>query len=132
MAAALITTSASYITSTKHELEESQLTDRITDVLSAGVNVVAAITPTKANSADSQMSASRLDGEIGNSFYCVASHRPYGIFVAETIQDHNRRASPAGIIDALAAKLLSVRNPAACQRNRKTRVSPKYPRWQIV
>jgi len=45
------------------------------------------------------------------------------ILVVETVQDHNRRqkANPAGIIDALAAKLLSVRN-SGNQRYRKTRV----------
>ena len=75
-----------YIIATKHELEElSQLADRITDVLFTGVNAVAAVTPTKANSAHSQMSAFLDRMEKLETFYRVASHRPRGILVAEII-----------------------------------------------
>jgi len=82
--------------------------------------LITTVTPTKANSADSQMSAlldGAADGEIGNSF--IASCRPRGI-LTETVQDHNRRASPVGIIDALMAKLSSIRNSVAeSQQNKK-------------
>ncbi|XP_011051610.1 PREDICTED: uncharacterized protein LOC105144423 [Acromyrmex echinatior] len=46
------------LASSKHELEElSQLADRITDVLSTGVNAVATVAPTKTSSVDPQISA---------------------------------------------------------------------------
>jgi len=86
--------------------------------------LITTVTPTKANSADSQMSAlldGAADGEIGNSFiaWFIASCRPRGI-LTETVQDHNRRASPVGIIDALMAKLSSIRNSVAeSQQNKK-------------
>ena len=91
-------------------------------MLSAGINVVTAVTPTEANSVDSQMSALLDRVEKLKTRLCVASHRPRDILVAETVQDHNRRTSPAGVIDALVVKLSNVRNPAAgSQRCRKTR-----------
>jgi len=94
--------------------------NQITDILPAGINTVTAVTLTKAKSADSQMSA-LLDRMEKLEIYHVTSHRPRGILVAKTIQDHNRKTSRAGIIDVLK-KLSTVRNPVpGNQRNRKTR-----------
>ena len=55
-AAPTITSASDIITASKLE-ELSQLADRITDVLSTGVNAVTTVAPTKANSVDPQLSA---------------------------------------------------------------------------
>ena len=113
------------LASSKHELEElSQLADRITDVLSTGVNAVATVAPTKANSVDPQLSAiiDRVDWKL---VYRATDYRPREILVAEAVQGHDLRTSRADIIDVSAVTPSSVRNPAAGsrkhQRNRKTR-----------
>ena len=74
-----------------------------------------------------------LDRRNWKFIYRMASHRSRGI-LAEIVQDHNWRASPAGIIDTLAAKLPSVRNwkPAKLEGCREN-----YPRqivwpWQLA
>ena len=112
------------LTAIKHELEK--LADRITDVLLADVNHNS-YTDKSQFGRFANVRASRWScGEIGNSFiaWFIASCRPRGI-LTETVQDHNRRASPVGIIDALMAKkilriLSNIRNSVAgSQQNKK-------------